>query len=60
MRETIAAISNRVISRFDLDAKDDANDFPIIFTATFSKQNILCSAVPSDAMKLSLYLIVSM
>ena len=56
LRETIAAISGGVISGSAAEAKSEADDFPTIFVATFSKQNIFASAVPSDAIKLNLYL----
>jgi hypothetical protein len=34
----------------------DPHDFPMIFFVMLSKQNILASAVPSEAMKVNLYL----
>jgi hypothetical protein len=37
LRETIAAISGGVISGSAAEAKSEADDFPTIFVATFSK-----------------------
>lgn len=48
--------SGGVISGSAAEAKSEANDFSTIFVATFSKQNIFASTVPSDAIKLNLYL----
>jgi hypothetical protein len=55
-KDTIAAISGGIAAVFVVEAIIDEQDFPIIALAILSKQNISASAVPSEAVKVSLYL----
>jgi hypothetical protein len=55
-RETIAVISSGIADASGNDATTIGHGFPIIVLATVSKANISASAVPSDALKVSLYL----
>jgi hypothetical protein len=55
-KDTIAAISGGIVALFVVEAIIDEQDFPIIALAILSKQNISASAVPSEAVKVSLYL----
>ena len=52
----MAARSDGISVVLVTDETTDIHDFPTIFLAMPSKQNILASAVPSDAIKVSLYL----
>jgi hypothetical protein len=55
-RETIAAISGGIADASGKDATTVGHGFPIIVLATLSNANISASSVPSDALKVSLYL----
>jgi hypothetical protein len=55
-KDTIAAISGGIAPLSEVEPIMDEQDFPIITLAISSKQNISASAVPSEAIKASLYL----
>jgi hypothetical protein len=55
-KETIVAISGGIIVVLTVDPRRLEHGFPIIVFAMLSKQNMLASAVSSDATKFSLYL----
>jgi hypothetical protein len=55
-RDTMAARSGGISIVFVTEETTDPHDFPMIFFVMLSKQNILASAVPSEAMKVNLYM----
>jgi hypothetical protein len=56
LRETIDAISGGILEVLPTDATREVHGFPMIALAMLSKQNIFASVVPSDAIKVNLYL----
>lgn len=56
LRDTVAVKSGEIVQVSTTDESTMVHDFPIILLAKPSKQDIRISVLPSEAMKVSLYL----
>lgn len=56
LRDTVVVKSGEIVQVSTTDESTMVHDFPIILLAMPSKQNIRILVVPSEAMKVSLYL----
>jgi hypothetical protein len=60
LRDTVVVKSGEIVQVSTTDESTMVHDFPIILLAMPSKQNIRILVVPSEAMKVSLYLQMQM